>query len=110
MNFRKLAILAAAMLIMSVPSFANICGFSNQLVCQEFDGTGNAYGSQNDTASFGLFAQMYDNLTVTGSGQYSIDSIHFEGEYFNPPSQGSDHWLYGRPVRRRCCWSARRSD
>lgn len=87
---RKLSFLVALVLA-AVPAFAQLplCGsFTNQIYCQEFDGTGNAYSSQNDTASFGVFAQVYDDFVIAGHGQYSIDSVHFIGEYFNPPNQG----------------------
>ena len=53
---------------------------------QPFDGTGNAYSSQNDTASFGLFAQTYDNFTLGSAA--TITEVQFTGEYFNPPTQG----------------------
>src|SRR6476646_5301630 len=78
MNFRKLAILGTALLVISVPSFANVCGVANQLYCQEFDGTGNAFSSQNDTASFGLFAQVYDNFRL--AADTTVSSVHWEGE------------------------------
>jgi hypothetical protein len=101
MNFRKVAMLATTFAFAatgwaatlshvtggpgsSVPP--TVCGIPNQVYCQEFDGTGNAYGSQNDTAGFGLYAQMYDNFTLGSST--TVNSVHFEGEYFNPPQQG----------------------
>jgi hypothetical protein len=87
MNFGRVAFLAAIFAFAAcVPSFANVCGIVNQIYCQEFDHTGNAYASQNDTASFGLFAQVYDNFTLANSD--TVDSVHWEGEYFNPPQQG----------------------
>jgi hypothetical protein len=89
MNFgRGKVVLFATIFALAVaaPSFANVCGVANQLYCQEFDGTGNAYSSQNDTNGLGLFAQVYDNFTL-GSDS-TVDSIHWEGEYFNPPNQG----------------------
>src|SRR6516162_813008 len=52
MNFGrgKVVLLATIFaLAVSAPSFANVCGVANQLYCQEFDGTGNAFASQNDT-------------------------------------------------------------
>ena len=54
---------------------------------QPFDGTGNAYGSQNDAAGFGLFAQVFDDFTLGASA--SINQVSWTGEYFNPPSQGA---------------------
>jgi hypothetical protein len=64
-----------------------VCGIANQLYCQEFDGTGNAFSSQNDTNGFGNFATVYDNFHLATAN--TVDSIHFEGEYFNPPNQGA---------------------
>jgi hypothetical protein len=53
---------------------------------QNFDMTGNAYSSQNDTASFGNFATVFDNFTLGSNG--SIGNVMWTGEYFNPPAQG----------------------
>ena len=89
MNFGrgKVVLLATIFaLVVAAPSFANVCGVPNQIYCQEFDGTGNAYSSQNDTNGLGLFAQVYDNFKL-GAGA-TVDSVHWEGEYFNPPAQG----------------------
>jgi len=89
MNFGrgKVVLLATIFaLVAAAPSFAAVCVIQNELYCQEFDQTGNAYSSQNDTASFGLFAQVYDNFTLGADA--TVDSIHFEGAYFNPPAQG----------------------
>jgi hypothetical protein len=103
MNFKKVALLATVFAFATTGFAANIishingglpggnvpptvCGVQNQVYCQEFDGTGNAYSSQNDTASFGVFAQVYDNFTL--GSDTTVDSIHFEGAYFNPPAQG----------------------
>lgn len=89
MNFRKVALFATLFaLAFSAPSYAALCGFANQLYCQEFDGTGNAYSSQNDPGSFGLFAQVYDNFQISGSGQYNLNSVHFYAEYFNSGKTG----------------------
>ena len=83
-------------LVLSVPAWA-----SSILYSQPFDGTGNAYSSQNDTTGGnGLFAQVYDNFTL-GSNS-TITEVQFTGEYFNPPQQGSiTGWtvnLYGDSV------------
>ncbi len=56
------------------------------LYSQGFDGTGNAYSSQNDTAGFGNFATTYDNFTLGFNA--SVQDVHWTGEYFNPPNQG----------------------
>jgi hypothetical protein len=87
MNFGKVALFATVFaLAVSVSGFANVCGIQNQVYCQEFDQTGNAYSSQNDTNGLGVFAQVYDNFTL---GQdTTLQSVHFEGAYFNPPNQG----------------------
>jgi hypothetical protein len=90
MNFGrgKVVLLATIFaLAVSAPSFANVCGVANQLYCQEFDGTGNAFASQNDTTGGnGNFATVYDNFTLGTAA--TVDSLHWEGEYFNPPNQG----------------------
>jgi len=61
---------------------------SGVLYTQPFDGTGNAYASQNDTTGGnGNFSTMYDNF-ILGSNS-NITSVNWTGEYFNPPSQGT---------------------
>lgn len=80
MRFRGLALLA--LLVLSVSAFAD-----SVLYTQPFDGTGTAYASQNDTAGFGLYAQMYDNFNINTGGEYSINKMQWTGEYFNPPQQ-----------------------
>lgn len=84
MDLRKLAFFIAVSLLISTSAFAT----EHVLYAQQFDQTGNAYSSQNDTAGFGLFAQVYDNFTINAGGPYYIDTIMFPGEYFNPPAQG----------------------
>jgi hypothetical protein len=51
-----------------------------------FDGTGNAYATQNDTNSFGNFASVYDDFKLGSSAK--ITSVDFTGEYFNPSQPG----------------------
>ncbi|MCC6425884.1 MAG: PEP-CTERM sorting domain-containing protein [Phycisphaerales bacterium] len=52
------------------------------------NGSGNAYSSQNDTASgFGNFATCYGFFTA-GAATWNVTDIHFVGAYFNPPQQG----------------------
>jgi hypothetical protein len=88
MNFRKLALFATVFAFLTcLPGWAAApCdGVQNLIYCQGFDGTGNAYSSQNDTNGFGLFAQVYDNFSVNSN---VIDSVHWVGAYFNPPNQG----------------------
>jgi Dockerin type I domain len=53
---------------------------------QSFDGSGNAYSSQNDTAGLGNFATVYDNFTLGTAS--TITNVMWTGEYFNPPVQG----------------------
>ena len=53
---------------------------------QGFDGTGNLYASQNDTASLGNFATVYDNFTLGLNS--TVTDVEWTGGYFNPPSQG----------------------
>jgi len=91
MNFRKVALLAA------VFAFA-VCGSAwaatdpcsnvpDLLFCHSFDQTGNAYSSQNDTTGGnGNFATVYDNFRFQIAEH--INSVHWVGEYFNPPQQG----------------------
>lgn len=93
MNLRKAALFALVFaLAASVSGWAQVpCdGVNNLIYCQGFDGTGNAYSSQNDTTGGnGNFATVYDNFNFGMPGmQFSIDSIHWVGEYFNPPQQG----------------------
>ena len=80
-------------LFLSLPALAAVpCdGVTNLIYCQPWDQTGNAYSSQNDTGGGnGHFATVYDNFILpVGNGQdWSLESIHFVGEYFNPPNQG----------------------
>jgi len=94
MNFNgRAGIVVLAMLfalVVVAPGWAQIpCGVPNQIYCQPWDGGGTAYASQNDTTGGnGHFATVYDNFTLSGSGQFSIDSFHFVGTYFNPAQQG----------------------
>ena len=55
---------------------------------QPFDGTGNAYSSQNDTSGGnGNFATAYDSFTLAGAS--NVNGIDWTGEYFNPATQGN---------------------
>ncbi len=54
-GFTKAVVLAAVMtLAWSAPSLATICGIQNQVYCQEWDGTGQAFSSQNDVGGLAL--------------------------------------------------------
>lgn len=57
------------------------------LYSNPWDGSGNGYSSQNDTVTYGNFATAYGFFT-TGSQLWSVEDLHFVGEYFNPPAQG----------------------
>jgi|SRR5581483_6182650 len=81
MSRTKLALAVAAMFALLVT-----CSWADVLYNQDFDGTGNAFSSQNDTNGFGNFATMYDNFTLGTAA--TINNVQFTGEYFNPPNQG----------------------
>ena len=85
-------LLLAAMfaLTLSVSAFAQLpCGVANQLACQPWDGGGNLFASQNDTNGFGNFATAYQQFTLAkGVSYYDVESFHWVGGYFAPPTQG----------------------
>jgi hypothetical protein len=62
---------------------------------QAYDGSGNAFSSQNDTAGGnGQFAQMYDDFALGSSA--AIGNVSWTGSYFNPPSPGTiTGWTVG---------------
>jgi hypothetical protein len=60
---------------------------ATQLYTQPWDGSGNAYASQNATNSLGLFAQVYDNFTLGTTAR--VTNAQWGGEYFNPASHGT---------------------
>jgi len=74
------AIIAAFALMLASPAAADV------LYDQPFDGSGNAFASQNDTNGNGNFATMYDNFTLGTAS--TINNVQFTGAYFNPPNQG----------------------
>lgn len=87
MKLGKFLLCAATFAIATcLAGYANVCGEPMLIYCQEFDHTGNAYSSQNDTNGFGLFAQVYDNFKLSIS--QTIKQAYWEGAYFNPPQQG----------------------
>jgi hypothetical protein len=94
MNFRKVALFATVLALVSVSAWAQAppCNINTTLlICQPFDNTGNAYSSQNDTNGLGNFATVYDNYGIGFGGAdnfYTVQSVHWIGEYFNPPNQG----------------------
>src|SRR5579872_2865747 len=51
------------------------------LYSQPWDGSTNAYASQNDPNSFGNFATTYDNFTLGGDSR--VNNVAWTGEYFN---------------------------
>lgn len=80
---------------LGIAALATVLGFlapattrADVVYNQPFDGTGNLYASQNDTTpgGYGLFAQVYDNFTL--SSATVITSAGWTGGYYNPPSQG----------------------
>lgn len=75
-----LAVLIA--LALSVPAFAD-----SVLYTQPFDQLGVGYASQDDVGGAGVFAQVYDNFTL--SADANINEIQLTGLYFNPPQQGA---------------------
>jgi hypothetical protein len=84
MNFgRGKVVLLATVFALVLTSSA----FAGVVYTQPFDGTGNAYSSQNDTTGGnGNFATVYDNFTLGTST--TITEAMWTGEYFNPPAQG----------------------
>jgi len=91
MSFRhgRIILLATVFaLATSAAAFAQLpCGVANQIVCQPWDGGANLVASQNDTVSgFGNFATTYQEFSF--SKAWDVQSFHFVGGYFNPPSQG----------------------
>jgi hypothetical protein len=55
---------------------------ANVLYSQPFDGSGNAYSSQNDTIAFGNFASVYDDFTLGSDSD--VTSVDWIGAFFNP--------------------------
>ncbi len=85
----KIVLLVAVFaLATSVAGFAQLpCGVANQIVCQPWDGGSNLFASQNDTTGGnGNFATTYTQFSF--SHTWDVESFHWVGGYFNPPSQG----------------------
>ncbi len=61
-----------------------------------WDGTGNAFASQNDTApgGFGNYATVYDSFTTTAS-LTQITDLTWVGEYFNGPDGAISNFELG---------------
>jgi len=74
----------------SVAGYAQLpCGVANQITCQAWDGAANFVASQNDTNGFGNFATVYQQFTLPKTASdWSLESFHWVGGYFNPPNQG----------------------
>lgn len=82
MKFARVSILLAVTLLLTSGAFAGV------VYTQAFDGTGNAYSSQNDTTGGnGNFATVYDNFSL--GANTNINEVQWTGEYFNPPQQGN---------------------
>ena len=93
MNYRTgrtLLLVAVFALATSVAGFAQLpCGVANQIVCQPWDGGSNLFASQNDTNGNGNFATTYTQFTLPNTASdWSLESFHWVGGYFNPPNQG----------------------
>ena len=80
--FKIVSFAAVLALLGAVPSN----GSGLLIYTQQFDMTGNAYSSQNDTNGLGLFAQVYDNFRL--EIPTPVNEVGFIGEYFNPPQPG----------------------
>jgi PEP-CTERM motif-containing protein len=83
-------LLAVFALATSLAGFAqDPCNGPNLLYCQTWDGGSNLFASQNDNVNGnGNFATTYDHFLLGGNGEFSIESVHWVGGYFNPPNQG----------------------
>jgi PEP-CTERM motif-containing protein len=89
----KFLLLATLFLfVVSVAGWAQLpCGVANQITCNPWDGGSNLFASQNDTnmGGFGNFATTYQQFTLpTTWSDWSLESFHWVGGYFNPPAQG----------------------
>ena len=83
MKHLKLASVLCAGLLFSAAS-----AFASTLYTQPPTNSGNAYSSQNDTTGGnGNFATAFDNFTLGTTG--TITNVTWQGEYFNPPTQGT---------------------
>jgi hypothetical protein len=88
MRIKILMLATTALLVFTVSGWAQLpCGVANQIVCQPWDGGSNLFASQNDTVSgFGNFATTYTQFSF--SRTWDVESFHWIGGYFNPPTQG----------------------
>jgi hypothetical protein len=82
MTLRQTCTLASVLLVLSLPGFAALTVQYNQAWDQ-----GGIYYSQNDPNSLGLYAQVFDNFTLTNSA--SITTVGWYGGYYNPAIQGT---------------------
>ena len=82
MKLRYLRVLLPATLLVLVFS---VSGWAATVYNQPTDFNG-AFSSQNDTVSFGLFAQSFDNFTLGSST--GLTQVDWVGSYFNPSTQG----------------------
>jgi hypothetical protein len=59
------------------------------LYTQPWDGTGNAYASQNDTGpyEYGNFATTFDNFTLGATS--TVNNVQWAGTYWDQPPQGT---------------------
>lgn len=85
MKTKIVRVMIAFTLVMSV--FGASQAMADLLYQQPFDGSGNAFSSQNDTGGgLGNFATVYDNFTLGANS--NVNNVTWTGEYFNPPTQG----------------------
>ncbi len=58
---------------------------------QVFDGSGNAFSSQNDdTGGYGNFATLYDNFTLTDAA--GVTGVYWVGAYYNGAPAAITSW------------------
>jgi hypothetical protein len=87
MKKRNLILATICVVALSAAGWAQLpCGVANQIACQPWDGGSNLFASQNDTISFGNFATTYTQFSF--SQTWDVESFHWVGGYFNPPTQG----------------------
>jgi len=73
--------LAAMLFVLAVPGWAG-----QVLVYAQNPDFQGLYASQDDTATFGSFAQAYDNFSLGTSG--TLTEVQWVGGYYNPQSLG----------------------
>ncbi len=65
------------------------CGIPNQTYCDAWDGGSDLFASQDDANGvFPNFATTYSIFKTLPGTTTDVESFHFIGGYFNPPTQG----------------------